>query len=56
MLTGPCSVAPLTKLGFTGILVDIMFLLLLLKIYCRYSLESLVAVLTCTDNQCFEQK
>ena len=63
MFTSPCNEYPLTshfcivKLGFTG--VYIIFLFLLHNIDCRYSLEPphlTKAVLTCTQNLCFEQK
>ena len=62
MKTCPCNDYALTphfcivKLGFTR--VFIFFLFVLKNIDCGYSLEppQFEAVLTCTHNQCFEQK
>ena len=46
--------AHIVKLGFTGV----YFLFLLRNIDCEYTLEPPLteAVLTCTDNQSFEEK
>ena len=57
-ITCPCNEYPLTphfyivKMGFTGVYIFFLFLLQNIDYGYRFT----EAVLTCTHNQCFEQK
>ena len=61
MLTCPCDLYPLTphfyivKLGFTGVYIFFLIFALKHRLWVLVRTASL-RVLTCTHNQCFEQK